>query len=107
MRFRPLFLILAIVNIFMFIYMAGQTQIGTARTLLTVAFIGLMFINLVNFSRQPRRNLTSEEAQEEYTALLESGLYDRQSIRRRRATSSSEKTEDSTTFESLLVQFLI
>ena len=73
-----LFFILGSVMLFMFIFIAGKTGLGTVKPLLSVAYVGLwlycMFEAVMIFSTDRRKGkMTVEEVQTEYGRRISGG----------------------------------
>ncbi len=70
---KAIFLILATLMLFMFVFVANADSLGTAKPLLSVAAIGLFFYCIFEFSiiyKQERKKPSGDEALREYKELI-------------------------------------
>ncbi len=61
---RVFYMIIAVVSLYFFITIASMPELGVARTLLSVGFIGVFLFVVVEFFRIPGRN-TQDKFREE------------------------------------------
>ncbi len=61
---RVFYMIIAIVCLYFFVLIAGTPELGVARTLLSIGFIGIFLFVIVEFFRIPKQN-TQDRFREE------------------------------------------
>jgi len=74
---RIAYLMVAVTCLFMFVFMAGKTELGAARTLLSIAFAGVFFFSLslfaLGFRKAPREAQEKDDYIEELKKDMERG----------------------------------
>ena len=67
---KAVYLIIAIVMLFMFVFVANEIDLGVASALLSTGFIGVFIYCLFMFATEWRQSRRRPDEQAEYRALL-------------------------------------